>query len=303
MKRANIVFKLILIVFIISLLSCCQTLSPPRFFVLNNEPMRNSYSTGYLELQEVYDSDGQLYVGGWADVAKEGTFVMELKLLNPKGEQIYAYKKDVKSDSYKGQPYVSFWNNIHLDQDLIAKLSPGNITINIYCDYKPLITKEIKYTPGSIINKNVNQVVILPFYSSTKSTFRYEYKDQTLNTFAYAVTNEVKRIVPEVIPHYIAEQKLTNQDTEKCIDNPACRERLKEIFGEAIIIQGDANMPKYVDELRSLKIYVFNTKTGEVKEFKEVALCTEGGYITDCMRTMLKNILYKNGLLAYLRGL
>jgi hypothetical protein len=303
MKGASLIRNLILIAFLIGLISGCRTMSPPRFYALSDEPMRNSSPSGYLELQDVYDSDGQIFVMGWADVEKEGTYVMELTMVGPKGEQIFTNKRDAKSDTYQGQPYVYFGTKIHLDQDLIAKLSPGNITIHISCDGKPLVTKQIKYTPGSIINQNVNQVVVLPFYSSTNSTFTYDSKDWTLNTLAYAVTNEIKRIAKDVIPHYVAEQKLSDKIPKKCFDNVSCRDRLKEVFGEAIIIEGDADIPKYTDDPRTLKISVYNTKTGDVKEFRYTTICVEGGYRSDCIRDLLKTVLYKSGLLAYIRGL
>jgi len=303
MQGASVIRKLMPIVLFIVLISGCRTMSPPRFYALSDEPMRNSYAGFYLELQEVYDSDGQIFVMGWADVEKEGTYVMELKMLNPKGETIYTYKKDVKSDTNKGEITVGFWNTIHLDPDLTAKLSPGNITIHIYCDGKLLDTKQIKYTPGSIINPNVNQVVVLPFYSSTQSTVERAYRDGMLNTFAYTVTNEVKRVAKEVIPHYVAEQKLSDKVPQKCLNDPACRERLKETFGEAIVIEGDVILPYYVDFPYELKITLFNTKTGEVKGYKNFMLCTEGSKISTCVKSLIKSILYQQGLLAYIRGL
>ncbi len=303
MKGSNVIRKLIPIALLIGLISGCQTIKPPEFYAFSNEPMRNSYSNCYIELQDVYDSDGQIYVMGWAYVEKEGTYVMELKMLNPKGEQIYTYKKDFKSDTEKGKTWVGFWNTIRLDPDLIAKLSPGNITINIYCDGKPLVTKQIKYTPGSIINKNVNQVVVLPFYSRASETIEYAYKDEVLNTMAYAVTNEIKRIAPEVIPHYTAEQKLADKIPQKCLDDPVCRERLKKTFGDAIIVEGDVTLPYYADYPIGLKITLLNTKTGEVKTYRNLMQCNEGSRRSDCMRALIRDSLYEQGLLAYIRGL
>jgi hypothetical protein len=293
---------MMLFMFCAGFLQGCATLEPPRFMVFANEPMGKSDELAYPELEEIYASDDKMVVVGWTEVPKTGTYSIRVLLQNGRAEAVYDEQKEVNAKIYEEKPIVLYENSIPLNAEFKTKLSPIN-TLYIYCDNRVLVTKQLKYAPQDVHNRNIKQVVMLPFFSKAQETFDYRSKDRILNTFADALGCEIKRITPEVIPHYITEQKIADLKVSTCLQNPTCRARLKEIFGEGVFITGNVNVPKYTHEFFNLQVYVFDSQTGKVQEFKSSFTDESETYIEPKMRKIIKGILVKEGLWAYLRGL
>ena len=119
------------------------------------------------------------------------------------------------------------------------------------------------------------------------------------NTIASGIYYEVKRIVPNTIPHYISDEKINKSLTPDGFKNIECVNYIEELFGKKIFIIGEADLGEYIGDANYLNVYVYNAKTGEIKSFRDIFV--GGIYYSEVFHQLLFGIMYEEGLLDYLR--
>ena len=283
--------------------NCAAKELSSKVFVFVSEPMGKTDWEAYPEANEIYDSDGKLLIVGRKELSKEGDYTLSVKIQNAAGETIYSHDEKQKTRGESGKDiYILFKKEIELNQDFKAKLTEKN-TINIYCDNQLFETKPLLYTKKSMLNSNIKQIVILPFFSDTNDTLHYQYRDMILNTFSDAINCEIRRISAEVVPSYISAQKISDLKIKDCLKDSPSRERLKNLFGADVYVLGNVRVPKYTHEAFEFRVWVINVKTGKVEKFQDSVIDESERFIEPKMRKMIFNVLYKKGLVAYLSGL
>ncbi|RPI74722.1 MAG: hypothetical protein EHM45_17595 [Desulfobacteraceae bacterium] len=292
---------------------CAGVLSPvragfkePEFFVFANEPLVETFKGYYPEVEEFYESDAKLVFIAPSEYRKPEKYLVKVQLQNTNGIKIYEGQGELNAKYAMERSFLYY--PLYLDKEVKAKLAPGMVTARLYVDGRPYAPKQLKYNPESIINRNYNQVVILPFYSTGDRIWDYKARKDILNTFADAIHCEVKRVISATLNPYDSGQKILGLDIRKCFRDPACLKHLRDTYGEGLFITGDVDV-KEIPRARlagtfqiELEVLAVNSKTWEIKKFKytfnPVALKTE-----EAIKNLIKNVLYKEGLLAYVRGL
>lgn len=306
MNRMGFIFCLCASILSVCFLQGCAT-TQPNLLVLPDRPMLNTILRGYAEIHEVYESDDMIHLEICFDrISKPENPKFRLAIKNNKGETIYDKTWTDKVEPYHIEDlqllyYYCYDLQIPFNQELKEKLSSGDFIISFYMDDKPLGIKILEYIPASDINKNIKQIVVLPFYAETMYLVEKEVR-MTLDTLAYNIYLAAKRIAPETIPHYVAEAKLADISIPKCFSDPACLERLKQIYGEGVFITGEVKATTYQGNDVEFHVYVYNTKTAQIQEFKCIFVA-QRAYYQDFIKSVLNEILYNQGFLNYLKGL
>ena len=122
--------------------------------------------------------------------------------------------------------------------------------------------------------------------------------DNLLNTVSHSIYSEVKRIIPDAIPHFIVEEKIGKLIKPDCLEDQECVEFVKSSFGESIIVSGYIKLVYFKEQYAEIKVEVYNTKTGEIKEFHygEHAVTT----YDDLVHDLIKGVMQEKGLLDYI---
>ncbi|RPI79697.1 MAG: hypothetical protein EHM45_01820 [Desulfobacteraceae bacterium] len=294
-------------------LSARADFKPAEFFVFTNEPLVETFKGYYPEVEEFYESDAKLVFIAPSEYQKPEKYLVKVQLQNANGIKIYEGQGELNAKYALNQSFLYY--PLYLDKEVKAKLAPGMVTARLYVDGRPYAPKQLKYNPESIINRNYNQVVILPFYSTGNRIWDYKARREILNTFADAIHCEVKRVIPATVNPYDSAQKIAGLDIRKCFKDPACLKHLRDTYGEGLFITGDVDVMN-APILRNigvnkggalgleiqLEVLVVNSKTWEIKKFRyafnPVSLTVE-----EAIKNLIKNVLYKEGLLAHIRGL
>jgi hypothetical protein len=276
----------------------------PEFYILANEPLVETFKNAYPEVEEFYDSDTKLVFVATAEYSKPEKYLVKVQLQNPNGIKIVDEQRELNPKYSKNKPWIYYV--LSLDKEVKAKLFAGMVTARLYIDGRPYGAKSLKYNPENIINKNFNQIVILPFYCTGDRVWDYKLKEDIINTFADAIHCEVKRITPSVIPPDLSKQKSMGLNIKKCFKDPDCLKNLRDIYGEGIFITGDVAVPSYY--FRSsysrvvLEVMLVNSKTWEMKKFAHT-FEPSTMYAPEAMKILIQKVLYQQGLWAYVRGM
>jgi hypothetical protein len=278
-----------------------------KFMAFADEPKDNTYLTVYPEIQDLFESDNTLVLIVEPDGPPKQKYLVNVQIQNLNGKTVYNEQKDLELKRNKGKSYLHYL--IVLDDEIKAKLSPGSIIIKFYIEGKPCQAKLLQYYKESIFNKNINNVVILPFYSSTDRFSDSGSKDEILATFSDVIRCEMERIAPVVIPPEAAASKFPTLKSKDCFEKPACRNELKNIFSDGIFITGDVNLPKSDSSLHgrdkdaSFRLLIFNARTGENTQFRATNLIDPSDNEMDTMKALIKNILTHEGFQFHIRSL
>jgi hypothetical protein len=278
----------------------------PKFMVFVHEPMAGTYKEAYPEIEELYASDNQLVLVTYDRVSKSGTHLVKVQIENANAEKIYDESKEVEARNDRHRPCIYY--TVPFDEAFKIKLMPVFVTIHFSLDGKSYETKQVKYNAQNIVNKNAHKVIVLPFYSSTNTLFDYSSKDDILNTFADAIGNEIKRMIPEVIGCDITKTKVSGLRLKGCFENPACCKRLQGNFGEGIYIIGDISIPKSdagkyaISKVSKLELFVMNTRTDDKKIFKFAYNMGPAEKELDVIKKLIAQIFYQEGLMVYIRA-
>ncbi|RPI75823.1 MAG: hypothetical protein EHM45_14350 [Desulfobacteraceae bacterium] len=276
----------------------------PKFYIFTNEPAIETFKNAYPEAEEFYDSDVKLVFVAAADYSKPEKYQVRVQLQNNNGIKIYDEQQELNPKYHKTDPLLYY--TLFLEKSLKSKLADGMVTARLYVDGRPYEAKQLKYNPENIVNKNYNQVIVLPFYCTGDRIWDFKAKNEILSTFADAFHGEIKRIIPATMPPDVAKQKVMGLNLKKCFKDPACLRNLRDVFGEGLFITGDMAVPVYnfhgsYSEV-SLEILVVNSKTWETRKFAHVFMPTTM-LAPEAMKILIQKILYQQGLLAYVRGL
>jgi len=275
---------------------CCGH-QPDSLSILTSLPMSKTPPSAYLDINTVYESDKELvFVVSWGQVATSGPHTLKWEIHNNKGDRIYQTSREnvtIRPNMFGGERVV-------LDRSMKDSLMPGLCTVRLYIDDKLAKSKNVQYVNKNIINKNVQRVVILPFKDVSSSTnMSPDGINACLNTIANAIYFEVKRIVPDTIPHYVADQEIGKPLKTKGFENKEHVILIEDKFGMNIFITGETEFAKYDTETNHLTVYVYNAKTGEKLKYSDIA--PSEYYYSEAMHNLLVGIMRQKGLLDYLK--
>jgi len=275
---------------------CCGH-QPDSLSILTSLPMSKTDPSAYIDVETIYESDKELaFMVIWGQVATSGPHTLKWEIYNNKGDRIYQTSREnvtIRPNLFGGERVV-------LDRSMKDSLMPGLCTVRLYIDDKLAKSKNVQYVNKNIINKNVQRVVILPFKDVSSSTnMSPDGINLYLNTIANAIYFEVKRIVPDTIPHYVVVQKIGKSLKPKGFNNKECISLIADMFGKNIFITGDIEFAEFTTETSRLTVYVYNAKTGEIMKYNDIA--PSEYYYSEAMHNLLVGIMREKGLLDYLK--
>jgi len=274
---------------------------PRNIKILAGRPMAHTPINSYPDIQTLYESDSEIFfVSYWENCSRSENHELKWELYNKNGVKVYnTIQRDVKI-----LPHIFYPTKIYLDKSIKDSLIPGMYTVKLYLDGELVRTKSGEYVPKSILNKNVNGAVILPFNdTSIETSMKVNESPSIINTFSSAFYHEVKRIIPWTTPHYISERTVGNLSGPNCFKDKSCLNKIDSMFKDDIFISGNIRLSKYLVEIATLTVYVYNSKTGIVKKFSYSQ--NPGGDLTysTLMHDLIKGVMYQKGFLDYLTSL
>ena len=241
------------------------------------------------------------------DSAKNPKHLVKAQILNPKGEIIYDEEKELEAQPGNRKPYVAY--NIALDPELRSKLIPGSMSIKLYLDGRSFLIKQLTYQDQSVHKKQIAKLVVLPFYSTTNQFFDYKSKDAILSTFSDALKCEAQRYFSNVIPADISEKSVSEMNIKNCFENEGCRNNINKIFGESIFISGNVSLPAANSAWSNperevfLEVFLFDSRQIQMKKFRSSSQIKSGDLPAVIMKSLLDDLLVKQGFLLYIRSL
>jgi hypothetical protein len=260
--------------------------------------MEYTWVVSYPDIETLYKSDNEIYfISYWENASGSENHELKWKLYNKNGVKVYnTIQRDVKI-----RPYMFYSTKIPLNKSIKDSLIPGMYTVKLYLDGDLIKTKSGEYVPKSILNKNVNSAVILAFNdTSVETNIKVNVNPQIINTFSTAFYHEVKRIIPMTTPHYISERTVGDLSGPNCFKDKSCLNKIDSMFEDDIVISGNIRLTKYVVEVSTLTVYVYNSKTGIVKKFSYNQHPGVDMPYSKLMHDLIKGVMYKKGFLDYL---
>ena len=120
-----------------------------------------------LQTKQLIKSDNEIYfISNWGNCSRSENHELRWELYNKNGDKVYnTVRRNVKI-----RPHIFYSTKIFLDKSIKDSLIPGMYTVKLYFDGDLVKTKSGKYVPKSILNKNVNSAVILPFNDTSIET-------------------------------------------------------------------------------------------------------------------------------------
>ena len=119
-----------------------------------------------------------------------------------------------------------------------------------------------------------------------------------LNTIANAIYFEVKRIIPDTIPHYVAHQKIGQPLRPDCFHDSECLSFIEDMFGKSIFVTGDVEFGKYTNDNNRLIVYIYDANRSEIKEYSDDEMGLRS--YSETVHNLLIGVMRKKGLLDYL---
>lgn len=289
-----------IVTLILSICSCALN-SPRGIKILAGKPMDSTFITSYPDLTTLYESDNELYfISYWKNCSRSENHELKWELYNKNGVSIYnTIKKNMEI-----RPHMFYTNKVYLDKSIKDGLIPGMYTVKLYLDGNLVKTKSGEYVPKSIVNKNVNSAVILPFNDiSVETNIKFKASPYIINTFSTAFYHEVKRIIPWTTPHYISERTVGDLSGPNCFKDKSCLNKIKHMFEDDIFISGNIRLSKFVVDIATLSVYVYHSKTGVVKRFSYSQHPRGGLKYSDLIHDLIKGVMHEKGFLNYLISL
>lgn len=297
LKTSCLVVFMILIPISLSFYGC--SIKPKAIKIIASEPVKGTVPLCYPSIEKVYASDDEIVlVSSWGESVNPGNYTLRWEIFDNKDNRIYKSKLV----NQKIKAHWTSWYKIPLDSSTKERLKSGNYIIKLFIDDQLVQSKSVQYIAKSILNKNIRGVVILPFLNKTIEVNYAGHQSPVItNTVATAIYSEVKRIVPDTVPHHVVKQKLGNKFSQNCFNEKECLNLIQANFDGEIFITGSIELKKYVGEICTLKVYVYNSNTGEKTKY-EHRISLRQSY-AEIINSLLTSILYKKGLLDYLKSI
>lgn len=282
-----------LIIFLI----CSCSYAPRNLMVLTTEPMSGIFMA-YSSIEQLYKSDDEIVIViHWGRVSKPGNYDLRIEIDNLQEERIYSSKTEsvsIRSNRYR-------YYKIRLDESTKDSLVDGGIyTCKLYINNELIKTKTGQYVAESIINDNVQSAVILPFLiKPAEGTIP---SDTLSSSFAHPIYSEVKRIIPDTTPHYVAKQNIEKKSDIKCFIDQTCTDSIIDTFNQEVVIAGSIEVGRYVGDLNKLRLYVYSTESGVMKKFHTSMVATRRSY-EEIFRDLINRMLFEEGFLDYIRDM
>lgn len=296
----KIIYFFGIVTLILSLFSCALN-RPQAIKILAGNPMDGTSLTSYPDMKTLYESDNEIFfISYWKNCSRSENHELKWELYDKNGDEVYnTVQKDVEI-----RPHTFYSKKIDFDKSMKDSLIPGMYTVKLYLDGDLVKTKSGEYVPKSILNKNVKSAVILPFNDiSVETNIKGNAKPYIINTFSSAFYHEVKRIIPWTTPHYISERTIGDLSGPNCFKDKSCLNKIALMLENDIFISGNIRLSKYVVDIATLSVYVYNPKTEIVKRFSYSQHPRTGLKYTDLMHDLIKGVMHKKGFLDYLISL
>lgn len=269
----------------------------PKFWVLADEPMANTYIAAYPQIEDLFESDKKIVLIAEVIEMPKEQYTVNVQIQDSKGDDIYDEQKNLEKKMGKDKPYIVF--TVDLDDQLKQKLSPGIISINVHVDNMKYPLKTLSYGMEGAPYHKAGKVYILPFYSSKNQLFDYRARNNILNTFSDAIKGAVQRINPEVIPVEMSAYALSKLKQKGCFEDEKCKADLVRLFGEGVFITGDViiipgkkggGFAGGVDQAGSLEIFCYDSKKNVTLKFQSTCVIKPDENPVDIMQILLNQI-------------
>ena len=207
----------------------CAGNKPYGVSIIASNPLEYSWISSYPSIETIYESDPEIImVPFWDEIFESKKITLKVVVNDDKGTELF--KSEPKNVTLRSN--TVFTLPIELDRGDKAKLMPGIFKARLYVDDQLAAERKLQYVAKSILNKNVQRAVILPFNDTTiESNLVQDAISVALNTTSHAIYSEVKRIIPDAIPHYIVEEKIGKLLKPNCFDEPECTDLIKNTYG------------------------------------------------------------------------
>jgi len=274
---------------------------PQNIKILAGSPMEHTCISCYPDIKTLYKSDHEIFfISHWGNCSRSENHELKWELYNKNGVKVYnTIQRNVKI-----RPHMFYSIKIYLDKSIKDSLIPGMYTVKLYLDGDLVKTKSGEYVPKSILNKNVNSAVILPFNdTSVETNIKFDASSLIINTFSSAFYHEARRIIPRTTPHYISERTVGDLSGPNCFKDKSCLNKIDSMFKDDIFISGNIRLSQFLVEISTLTVYVYNSRTGIVKRFSYSQHPGGERTYSELMHDLIKGVMHEKGFLDYLTSL
>jgi hypothetical protein len=272
---------------------------PESVSILATAPMNHTLLSSYLTIETIFKSDQEiLLVAVWGDVDQSEGHTIAWDILNKKGDRVFSLSKE----NFTIHPQMSVFFPVPVKTIESPGVSSDQLTLHFYIDEKLAAMKNFNYENKEIVRKDVQRIVILPFieYCNDPGPWPESTKNLFQNTIADAINCEVARIFPDVVPHFIAAQKIGKTLGMGCYNKKECLNYVKEKFGDSFLVFGELYIQRFDLDASSLTVHVYDPRTSQIRKFH---FFEDFNYTyTSLIYDLLKGVLYKEGLIDYLAG-
>ena len=258
--------------------------------------MGRTITSSYVTIESVYESDDQIvFFVCWGAVPASDNHTLKLELAS-NGNILYS--KTVENVSIHPRSFIH--ETIPLEEIRGRVQNQAQIKANLYIDEKLNVSQHLRYRKENIINDRINQAVILPFSEM-------EYKDASVwqwpkdsmellrDSAADSIHCEVRRIIPNTIPHYVVEQKIGSRLRPDCFESEECINYLLDIYGKSLFIGGSMYVSRLSMQLCHLNVVVYNAYSGETRKYHSMSVNNKND-VGKLINQFIYDIVYKDGL-------
>ncbi len=283
------------LVFILGLSACSH--KPSRFKIVATKPMDSILLSSYLNIDTLYKSDRNFVViVGWGPISESKDHNLKIEIGDT---QKVFYTKTVENMTI--QPNIYYRFQVRMPEIAAEDDMPDELTVSAYLDDELAASQVVKYEKKSIVNKTIQQAVVLPFTEQETAeppqySFSAGHMNTILNTSAHSIFCEVQRVLPNTIPHYVTEEQLAQPLAPDCFENRDCVNYLIDMFGKSVFISGSIYITRWLTRPCNLKITVFNAANGNILEYRGIWV-THANYSTgETIHGLIEDIVYRKGL-------
>lgn len=263
------------------------------------QPMDSTFISSYLTIETLYNSDKEVvFVIGWGAISEPENHSVKFELGT---DDNIIYSKTFEEFTISPNSFFHF--TVPINKIIKYEPLPEKFMAYVYIDDKLSAHQYLAFQQKSIINKNIRNAVILPFYEQeTGEPYQFHFSagamNAILNTCAHSIYCEVKRIIPNTVPHYVSEEKIGYPISADCFKDLDCISHLKGLFGDGLFISGSIYITRWHARECNLKLYVYNSKTGETLEYRGSWVTSQNWTIGDTIHRLIKEIVYLHGMQA-----
>ena len=270
---------------------------PSDLLIVPVEPLNHTNPKAYLQIDTLYKSDQEMCIVVYCGKVKESpNHSLKVDIVS-NGNVIFT--NTIEDVTIRPQMFLT--QPIHIDETIKNSITSDHIAVILYMDDRIISSKSIQYNNTSIINNNISRAVILPFKFKQPSKGRWTNEEAIigiLNTFQHAVYSEVRRVVPDSIPHFIVEEKLGKTVKPECFEDEDCVNLIKDLFGDSLFIFGTVYVQLASLDSSTLELNVYNAKTQE--SFRYWIGERFMSEYDELFNRLLFGIFYKKGFFEYL---